>query len=235
MGTIYISTNLVNQKQYVGRTVNFKGRKNTHFKLSGDETPETYFHKALKKYGKDNFKWICVEYPIEELNEMEMFWIKTLNTKAPNGYNLTDGGEGIFNPCEETRLKMSKTRTGMYEGEKNPFFGKTHTKEIRDMLSEINTGEKHWNWGKHHSEETKKLQSEGIKNCPQRKEINEKIRVARLKKYKFISPEGNQIIWGNGIKKFCINYNLNYHSVCAIIGNYWKRTEYKGWKFLGEV
>jgi len=232
MGTIYIATNLINQKQYVGRSVNFKGRKYTHLRLGmlGDKT---YFHKALKKYGKNEFKWICVEYPIQELNEMEQFWIKTLNTKAPNGYNLTDGGEGTFNPCEETRLKMSEKKKGKYTGKDNHFFGKHHTEETRELLSKINMGENHPHWGIKHSEETKKRQSEGIKNCPQRKEINEKIKKARLKTYKFLSPNNDEIIWGDGIKNFCINYNLNYHSVCAVIGNYWKRTEYKGWKFIG--
>jgi group I intron endonuclease len=236
MGTIYIATNLTNQKQYVGRTVqNFKNRKNSHIKLSKEENPKFFFHKAIKKYGVDSFKWICIEYPKKELNEMEMFWIKTLGTKAPNGYNLTDGGEGTFNPSKITRMKMSEKRKGMYEGEKNPFFGKHHSTEVCQFLSDINKGENHPHWGKKHSEKTKQLQSLNIKNHPQRKEINEKIRKAKLKMFKFLSPKGKEVIWKNGINKFCEYYQLNYHSICAIMSNHWKRTEYKGWKFLGMV
>ena len=44
------------------------------------------------------------------LNEREIFWIAKLNTKVPNGYNLTDGGEGLVNPSDETRAKMSANR-----------------------------------------------------------------------------------------------------------------------------
>ncbi len=50
--------------------------------------------KAFKKYGKDSFKFeiliICFD---EDRYEYEKEYIKKYNTKAPNGYNLTDGGE----------------------------------------------------------------------------------------------------------------------------------------------
>jgi len=42
------------------------------------------------------------------LNEAERWWIATLDSMAPKGYNLTTGGEGAI-PCEETRKKMSET------------------------------------------------------------------------------------------------------------------------------
>ncbi len=44
--------------------------------------------------------------------------------------NLTDGGEGAFNPTPEERKRMSEERTG----EKNHFYGKTHSVETRKKI-----------------------------------------------------------------------------------------------------
>jgi group I intron endonuclease len=61
-------------------------------------------HKAIREFGQENFKHEIIEdniSTIEETNVAEMFWIKWYNSKAPRGYNMTDGGEGV------KRLKMS--------------------------------------------------------------------------------------------------------------------------------
>ncbi|MFA5031208.1 MAG: NUMOD3 domain-containing DNA-binding protein, partial [Patescibacteria group bacterium] len=163
MGTIYISTNLVNQKQYVGQTTrNLQERKNNHKKFS------YYFGAALKKYGLENFKWIHFDCAIEELDWVETFLIKELKTLAPNGYNCETGGnkQKVMSKSsrkkmskakkgtimsEESRKKMSERRKGVKfseehklhiaeskMGEKNPMFGNTHSKEVRQKLSEFN-------------------------------------------------------------------------------------------------
>lgn len=94
---IYKCTNLINGKMYVGKTYNFEKRKREHIYDIDNELP---FHKALKKYGLDSFKWEIIDRATneEDIKEKEIYWIKRLNTciheKNSNGYNITLGGEG---------------------------------------------------------------------------------------------------------------------------------------------
>ena len=62
----------------------------------------------MRKYGIENFTIEVLEecYSREQLNEREIFWIAKLNCKHPNGYNLTDGGEGSKGFTEETLARM---------------------------------------------------------------------------------------------------------------------------------
>lgn len=102
---IYKITNLINNKIYIGQAVNLKVRIRTHEKY---DTPEKYkgslsfdnelnmpIHMAIMKYHLNNFKIeIIEECPINLLDEREKYWISYYNCKTPNGYNLTDGGQG---------------------------------------------------------------------------------------------------------------------------------------------
>lgn len=94
---VYTATNKINGKIYVGKTYNFEKRKNEHIYDIDDDLP---FHRALKKYGVENFEWKIIDYAYssEEIKEKEIYWIKKLNTcihsQSSNGYNITLGGEG---------------------------------------------------------------------------------------------------------------------------------------------
>lgn len=94
MKCIYLRTNLVNGKQYVGQTNDFKQREYEWNSLNGHYAGKLIFN-ARKKYGLENFKVEILKEcdTQDELNKWEIFYIKELNTKKPNGYNLTDGGE----------------------------------------------------------------------------------------------------------------------------------------------
>lgn len=107
-------------------------------------------HKAINKYGWDNFdKEILVEDLTEnDAKEMEIFFIKLFKSnEKKHGYNLTDGGEGTSGRIvsEETRRIIS---------EKNK--GKKLTEEQKEHLRQINLG-------KRQSEETKRKRSESMK------------------------------------------------------------------------
>jgi group I intron endonuclease len=69
-----------------------------------------------------------------DIKRLEIDLIRQWETKAPGGYNLTDGGEGTTGciPSKETREKMSKSRTGS----RNGMYGKKHGKETRDKMSQ---------------------------------------------------------------------------------------------------
>jgi hypothetical protein len=84
---IYKTTCLLNGKVYVGQDSN----NNLEYLGSG-----IYLNRSIQIHGKENFQkeTICECFTKEELNEKEKYWIKELNSKYPNGYNLTNGGDG---------------------------------------------------------------------------------------------------------------------------------------------
>ena len=121
-GFIYITTNLVNGKKYLGQRKYSKGWE-SHLG-SG-----VAFKKALKKYGKENFKReIIIEAETaEELNQFEKeLSIKYDVVNADNWYNLCYGGGAItgYVFSEESKRKMSEKAKGRYSGEKNPMYGR---------------------------------------------------------------------------------------------------------------
>ena len=108
-GVIYKITNKLNGKPYIGQTTQkLKVRFRAH------RRENTYIGRAMLKYGIENFMIEVVEEcdTPEQLNEREIFWIAFFNCKRPNGYNLTDGGEGSkgcsFTP--EVCLNMSVSK-----------------------------------------------------------------------------------------------------------------------------
>ena len=116
---IYKATNKINDKSYIGQTVNgLKRRRQRHVSdsLSDRRDNNSYFHKAILKYGKDSFDWEVLaegDFTLGILNKLEMHFVLLYNTYV-NGYNLTKGGDGAYgcSPSKETRKKLSKASMG---------------------------------------------------------------------------------------------------------------------------
>lgn len=97
MAYIYVITNELNLKQYVGKTnVSLQARFNRHIIDSKrDECKNRPLYRAFNKYGIENFKInLLEECPASESSNREKYWINELNTYH-SGYNATLGGEGI--------------------------------------------------------------------------------------------------------------------------------------------
>ena len=94
MGLIYKITNKINNKSYIGQTTQtLEKRWKKHLSQLNDNT---YFHRAIKKYGANNFLKEILEDNIfnEKLDEREIYWIAKEGTYIDNGgYNLTVGGK----------------------------------------------------------------------------------------------------------------------------------------------
>lgn len=91
MGCIYMYTNKINGKQYVGQTS--RDLKTRHWQHLSQH--DTYIDRAIQKYGKDNFILEVLEdniFDIDELNRKEQFYIEKYDT-FNNGYNLNRGGD----------------------------------------------------------------------------------------------------------------------------------------------
>ena len=102
MGYIYKIINIKNQKIYIGQTTKKRptDRFSQHKYLALHPQQEkniSYLHRAMKSDGIDNFKFEIIEQVDNLLlNEREKYWIKQYNSLAPNGYNLTVGGQGTL-------------------------------------------------------------------------------------------------------------------------------------------
>ena len=138
-GIIYLATNLINNKIYVGQTKrSLEIRITDHYNHIFDNT---YFHKALKKYDKKDWKWEIIDSAdtLEELNDKEIFWIDKLNSMNPKvGYNRTRGGDGYpemdkinYDKSRETRISKHYTSEELEAKEKKYITRKMRHKAVR--------------------------------------------------------------------------------------------------------
>lgn len=110
----YRATCSVNQKSYIGITKRtLKSRQKSHFE-SARHGAKSALYNAIRKYGTENFVFevIASAINLESLSLLERLLIVQENTKSPNGYNLSGGGEGLFNPAPETRQRLRDSHKG---------------------------------------------------------------------------------------------------------------------------
>lgn len=130
---IYQAINLINGKSYIGKTkTSLEKRKWGHLN-NAKKGVKSAFYNAIRKYGEENFKFIVIDelklHRSSVLNDKEKYYIFLFNTIAPNGYNMTKGGDGN-------------------DGSIKPNLGKHLSEEVKEGLKLANLG-------KNHSEETK--------------------------------------------------------------------------------
>ena len=127
---VYKTTNIINGKFYYGVYDTNRNLKN--YLGSG-----TYLKKAIKKYGKNNFKRETIKcFNIEQdAYDYERLIITEKLLLNNNCYNINIGGQGgKHKHSNETKKKLSelaKKRTGI----NNPFYGKNHTNESKLKIS----------------------------------------------------------------------------------------------------
>ena len=108
MSSIYLVTNLINQKSYVGKTkYSVEKRWKRHIATSRNSS-KSILHKAIRKYTSERFhvQVLATNVPEYEIDAMETIWIFLMNTYVPNGYNMTKGGEGGLDLCKKSRNKQ---------------------------------------------------------------------------------------------------------------------------------
>jgi group I intron endonuclease len=106
---IYKITNTLNGKQYVGQTKTKLEKRFTSHVCAANSGSTAIIHNAIRKYGKDAFEIELLQecQSFEELDEAERGWIAELNTVAPNGYNIEEGGcRNRGSLSEATRVKL---------------------------------------------------------------------------------------------------------------------------------
>lgn len=146
--TIYLLTNKINNKIYVGQTwmtcEERMGRKGKGYYNS------TYLYAAILKYGSENFEYEILD-ECNNQSEADLFeeaYIKMYcGRDSATGYNIKSGGSAGRH-SDETKKKISASQIGKLVSEKT-----------RQLLSKINKGVKR----KPHTDEWKQNNSSLIK------------------------------------------------------------------------
>lgn len=123
MGCIYMYTNNINGKQYIGQTS--RPLKIRHWQHLSQDCG--YIDRAIRKYGMENFTLSVLEDnidTIDELNQKEEYYIDKYDT-FNNGYNLNRGGS-------------NKTRFSYELRDKIIYQLKNTTKTSRQIAEELN-------------------------------------------------------------------------------------------------
>lgn len=208
-GIIYRYTNLLNNKVYIGQTINESRRLYEH----KHTTPKrnTKFGNAIKKYGITSFEYEVL-YRIPSTNIDRLYIILSIlekreiikNDSISNGYNILEGGK-------ESYLKHFKISKGL----------KGH-KLSEDTKMKISEALK----GKSISQKTRELISLRLKGKIHSNEHNLKVKMSNLNNPKKCKPiykcdrEGNIICSYNSVKEASVDTGILHGGISKVlIGN----------------
>jgi len=184
--SIYKATNTTNGKVYIGFDSNWPNRKYGHISNS-DGNSSTKFHRAIRKYGINNFNWEIV-YQSKNGNHckdvMENYFIQEYDS-FKNGYNMTLGGDGTLG---HKKTKKSKQKMKNNWKNKNHFF---NSQQFKDAVSQS----------------TKKAMA--------RPEVKEKQAYNRSFDWKITNKEG-QIFFIRNLTQFCKDNNLSQGNMTEV-------------------
>ena len=148
---IYCYINKINGKKYIGQTNNLERRKKQHIQDSihchkGHEISyELPFHRAIRKYGIDNFEYKILEIinteDWNEVNSLESKYIKKENSLVPKGYNLQC--EGTANKGKNKSFLSEENIKNIINDLKNKEYIPNIAEKYqlsRSYISDINNG-----------------------------------------------------------------------------------------------
>jgi group I intron endonuclease len=165
---IYKIQNKINNKIYIGQT-----KYDVSARIREHISSRAHIGNALRKYGLQSFDVSVIDSANdrEVLSDKEIYWICFYDCKHPNGYNHTDGGEGLINPSIKVRQDISKTLKEFYKNHSPVlgFIGHNHSDATKKKIScsvkkimsssEAKAKVSSFHKGKVISEETKKKMS----------------------------------------------------------------------------
>ena len=209
-GFIYLTTNIINGRKYMGQ------RKFSHG-WKGYLGSGIILTQAIKKYGKDNFNRtiMAIAYSKEELNKLEIEFIHNHNAvENDDYYNITHGGDSPMSGRKmseehkdkisksekgkdvslETRIKISVSSKGrMHSIETKEKIRKTSEERLHsEKTKEKMRGENNHFYGKHHSEESKLKMSNSLKGRKHSEETKNKMKKSSMKRGE--NPNARKII-----------------------------------------
>jgi group I intron endonuclease len=141
---VYLITNKVNGKQYVGQTTKTLGERWSGHKFESRRRKRYPLHRAIAKHGQRKFtvQTLRTCASKEELNLVEMLYIALFDTMSPAGYNLTPGGDSSY-ITESTKDKIRAKNKGRHLSAATEFkVGHGVSKKVRNKMRKAKLGKK---------------------------------------------------------------------------------------------
>lgn len=160
---VYKITNLLNNKMYIGSSVNLVNRSTNHRKnLKDNKHDNLHLQSSYNKYGGQNFLFEVIEYCNREiLIEREQYWIDFYKVTDPkNGYNKRLKADSNFG-CKRSPMKQETK-------EKMRLIGLERSEEVAEWASKFHKGRKR-------TQETRDKMSESFKGRVMKQESKDKI------------------------------------------------------------
>lgn len=153
---VYLITNKINGKMYVGQTIRTVAERwGEHKKTSAKPSKvSTYLYNAIRKHGAENFEIesLVVVQTKQEMDYYERELIRFLDLRdETKGYNLTDGGDGVLGlkHSEKSKEKNRQAHLGTKLSEEHKrkialtSLGRTHTEETKIKMSKYVKTDEH--------------------------------------------------------------------------------------------
>jgi group I intron endonuclease len=194
---IYMITNKLTKDIYIGQSIDISNRFKNYFNLSYIKSKDSYIiNRALLKYGYSNFSVTILEY-CEKSNLLvrEQYYFDKLNPQ----YNILKIAGSSLNSkhSEETKVKISKSLKGVYIKENSALFGRHHTEETKNLMSNKKVRENNPLFGKTHRESSIELMRQKALN--REHSLNTKLKMSAIRGnpiniYEKLSSEGFKLI-----------------------------------------
>lgn len=230
---IYSITNNINKKRYIGCTIRFSKRFNSHkHNLKNNKHHCRHLQNAWNKHGQENFKFEIVEIvqDIALLVEKEQYWAdfyKSFDEKY--GYNsgecLEVWNRGIKYP-KELKDKLSRIQKSLMTPERlymlrTNNLGRKFGPEFREKCKKNFLG-------KHHTKESKKKISESQRQTQLTRTVQETRAIfAHEMICIFLVSPNSEVYEIYGVREFCREYKLDRAAIMRVVNG--KNRTHKGW------
>lgn len=253
---IYTIKNIINGKEYIGSTRDFKRRKRQHLHgLVQKKHFNDHLQKAWNKHGGNNFKWELIEAVSNRdlLEDREQYWMDKKNVCDEEcGYNIRPKADakrlseetkrkiGNANSIALKGRKLSKEcRKNMSIGIQKRFQENPVSQETKDRMSKNHA--KHWK-GKKFSKEARDMMSRNSAKYWLGKKFSEehKQKLSEAKAY-LRKPVFQYDLKGHFIQEHIslksIEIFLGFNSKCIQVACKGKRPQMYGyiWKYKEDV
>ena len=230
--TVYVHINKITNKTYVGQTNNLQRRwRNNgieYYNYGKSDADQSIFWKAIQTYGWDNFEHIVLKenLTLEEANYWEEYYMNFYHSRYfENGYNIREAGSnGALSEKTKQKLSDLAKERGLWKGDNNP-------RHLDPLF-----GERNGMYGKQHSEETKQKISESLTGRTLSEEQKQKIanfmntNHPRAKKVRCI--ETGEVFLS--ARKAAEAYNTAHTCITRVCNGERKTTQGKHWEWVIE-
>jgi group I intron endonuclease len=187
---IYKIECLIDNKVYIGQSVDTKRRLGTHkSKLRSNKHDNTYLQNYINKYGMENFTFEIIEIcELDELDSKETYWIAYYDSMdRSKGFNRESGGS--------LNKQYSKERIESITGKGNPMYGKKQSSEFIELIRICNRGSSD-KLTEQNVEEIKTSLYSGVSQKELSEKFNVKLstinKIAKCKNWEWVLPNLNK-------------------------------------------